>query len=113
MPRRSLTLTKANRLHTCKTFHLLPHQLLAAEQVSLRNRLDDALDERTALLQKLEVSEERQEFNHLLKKELPKLDKLIQRLTDELQRISSEYSKELKSHLDSHNRKWHPGPKAD
>jgi len=113
MPRKSLTLTKANRLHTCKSFHLLPHQLLAAEQVSLRNRLDDALDERIALLQQLEATEERQEFNHLLKKELPKLDRLIQRLTDELQRISSEYSKELQSHLDSHNRKWHPRPEAD
>ena len=67
MPRTSLSLTKATRLHTCKTFHLLPHQLLAAEQVSLRNRLEDALDERTALLLQLEQTEERQEFNHLLK----------------------------------------------
>ena len=113
MPRKPLTLTKATRLHTCKTFHLLPHQLLAAEQVSLRNRLDDALDERTALLLQLEKTEERQEFNHILKKELPKLDKLIQRLTDELQRISSDYSKELKTHLDSHNRKWNPGSTTD
>ena len=98
MPNKPLRLTKSTRIHICKTFHLLPHQLLAAEQTSLRNRLEDTKEERLRLLQQLEDTEDRQEFNHLLKKELPKLDRLIERLTNELQRLQADYSTELQKH---------------
>ena len=106
MPRNPLTLSKATRTYICRSFHLQLHELLAAEQVSLRNRLEDARNERQQLLQQIELTEERQEFNHLLKKELPKLDRLIERLTNELQRISNEHSKELTKQLDKQNSKW-------
>ena len=98
MPNKALRLTKSSRNHICKTFHLLPHQLLAAEQTSLRNRLEDTKEERLRLLQQIEDTEDRQEFNHLLKKELPKLDRLIERLTNEVHRLSNDYSTELQKH---------------
>jgi dihydrodipicolinate synthase/N-acetylneuraminate lyase len=109
----SLSLSKAARTYVSKTYHLLPHQVLAAEQLSLRNRLEDKRSEKQKLLQQLELTDERQEFHYLLKKELPKLDQMIERLSNELQRISTEQSKRLKDHTDSHNRKWHPRPEAD
>ena len=98
MPNKALRLSKATRTHLCRSFHLLPHQLLAAEQTSLMNRLEDTKEERLQLLQQLEETNDRQEFNHLLKKELPKLDRLIERLTNELHRLSNDYSTELQKH---------------
>ena len=98
MPNKALRLSKATRTHLCRSFHLLPHQLLAAEQTSLMNRLEDTKEERLQLLQQLEETNDRQEFNHLLKKELPKLDRLIERLTNELQRLQADYSTELQKH---------------
>jgi predicted RNase H-like nuclease (RuvC/YqgF family) len=98
MPNKTLRLSKATRTHLCKTFHLLPHQLLAAEQTSLRNRLEDTKEERLRLLQQIDETEDRQGFNHLLKKELPKIDRLIERLTNELYRLSNDYSTELQKH---------------
>ncbi len=99
MPNKALRLSKATRSHLCKTFHLLPNQLLAAEQTSLRNRLEDTKEERLRLLQQLEETNDRQELNHLLKKELPKNDRLIERLTNELQRLQTEHSEELQKHI--------------
>ncbi len=62
------------------------------------NRLEDTKEERLRLLQQIEDTEDRQEFNHLLKKELPKIDRLIERLTNELHRLFSDYSTELQKH---------------
>lgn len=112
MPKK-LTLTKATRRYACKAFHLLPHQVLGAELVSLRNRLEDATEKRSELLQVIEATQDRQEFNHLLKKELPKIERLIERLNNELKLTNDEYTKELQDHLDQVNAKHRPRPQAD
>ena len=83
----------------CRTYHLLPHQVLAAEQLSLRNRLEDLQQQRTLIQQQLESVSERGEFNHLLKTELPQINNLIDRITNELHRLSIEYQAAHQQHL--------------
>jgi hypothetical protein len=100
MPKRiSLRLTKATRKNIEKNFHLLPHEVLGIEQRSLSDRLKDQTDLRNKLLQELEETNDRQQFTYLLKVELPKIDKLIERMTNELECIRYEHSKELQSHI--------------
>jgi hypothetical protein len=106
MPKRiSLRLTKATRKNIEKNFHLLPHEVLGIEQRSLSDRLKDQTDLRNQLLKELETTNDRQQFTYLLKVELPKIDKLIERMTNELDRIHYEHSKELKAHLDQNLRR--------
>ena len=100
MPKRiSLRLTKATRKNIAKNFHLLPHEVLGIEQRSLSDRLKDQTDLRNKLLQELDETNDRQQFNHLLKVELPKIERMIERMTNELDRIHYEHSKELQSHI--------------
>jgi hypothetical protein len=106
MPKRiSLRLTKASRKRIEKDFHLLPHEVLGIEQKSLSDRLKDQTVLRNQLLKELEETNDRQQFTYLLKVELPKIDKLIERMTNELERIRYEHSKELKAHLDQNLRR--------
>jgi len=103
MSSKSIRLTKATRKHMCRTYHLLPHQVLEAEQISIRNRLIDTETKRQQLLQQLEEVNGRSEFTHLLKTKLPQLNHLIERLTNELHRISREISYEHQRHLHHYN----------
>jgi predicted RNase H-like nuclease (RuvC/YqgF family) len=99
MPRNSLRLTKATRHNICASFHLLPHQLIGAEITSLSDRLKDTKAKKELLTKEIEHTKDRQHFKYLLQTELPKLERLIERLANELQRAHSEHHYELSAHL--------------
>jgi CDP-glycerol glycerophosphotransferase (TagB/SpsB family) len=100
MPTRiSLRLTKAIRKNIEKNFHLLPHEVLGIEQRSLSDRLKDQTDLRTKLFNEMEATNDRQQFTYLLKVELPRIDKLIERMTNEIKRLNHDISYELNLHL--------------
>lgn len=112
MPRTNLRLTKATRKNIEKNFHLLPHEVLGIEHRSLSDRLKDQTDLRTKLFNEMEGTNDRQQFTYLLKVELPRIDKLIERMTNELNGIQNEHSQELQAHLDQILRRSKSGTRS-
>ena len=103
MPRSNLRLTKATRRNIIKNFELLPHQVLEMEQHSLKLRLEDAHKKEQQLLALIEATSGHQDFKHLAKTELPKLLRLIERMTNEIKQLNHDRSYELQLHLYKHD----------
>ncbi len=77
----------------------MPSEVYGTELVSLRHRLEDAELKRKELLQEMEQTTDRQIFQHLLKNELPKTERLIERLTHEITNVRNQISYSIEEHL--------------
>lgn len=111
MPRTNLRLTKAIRQHIIKNFELLPHEVLEMERQSLSLRLQDAQHKEKELLSLIDTTNSRREFKHLLKTELPKLQHLISRIKNELEKLRYDFSYEHQLHLYQHDPTVYKHPK--
>ncbi len=89
MPR-SIRLTQATRANLLSTGRFNPHQILLVEQQTLKNRLANAFDHRDRLLAEIELASGQKECKQLIKSDLPKANRLIERIKNELQRIETE-----------------------
>ena len=110
MPRTNLRLTKATRRNIIKSFQLLPHQVLEMERHSLKLRLEDAEKEEQQLMALIEATNGQRDFKHLVKTELPKLQRLIERMTNEIKRLTHDISYELNLHLHQQDPKVYRHP---
>ena len=81
------------------------------EQHSIKLRLEDAQKEEEQLLALIDATSGKRDFEHLAKTELPKLQRLIERMANEIKRLNHEISYERQLHLYKHDPTVYKCPK--
>lgn len=77
MTPKSLPLTKTARANVFNRCHLLPHQVIGSESISLPDRSMDARPNKELLIKEVQHAKDWQQFKCLLQTELIRLEQLI------------------------------------